>query len=67
MLASPVTADRVTEAVEREAVSLRQSRHLHRLRRGCRGCEPDARQYLCESCGAWSVYGAQELLFYLVA
>jgi hypothetical protein len=27
------------------------------------GCEPDAREYPCESCGATaSVYGAQELL-----
>ena len=28
--------------------------------RGC--CEPDARQYLCESCGKRGVYGFQELL-----
>jgi hypothetical protein len=27
------------------------------------GCEPDARQYECESCGAMKVYGAEELLF----
>lgn len=26
------------------------------------GCEPDARKYVCESCGAKEVYGAQELL-----
>lgn len=26
------------------------------------GCEPDARKYECESCGAREVYGAQELL-----
>jgi hypothetical protein len=26
------------------------------------GCEPDARNYECESCGAMEVYGAQELL-----
>jgi len=26
------------------------------------GCEPDARKYVCESCGAREVYGAQELL-----
>ena len=25
-------------------------------------CEPDAREYNCEDCGAMSVYGAQELL-----
>lgn len=25
------------------------------------GCEPDARQYECESCGARKVYGIEEL------
>ena len=28
--------------------------------------EPDARQYPCETCGENKVYGAQELLFYMV-
>jgi hypothetical protein len=26
------------------------------------GCEPDARGYECEACGADKVYGAEELL-----
>jgi hypothetical protein len=26
------------------------------------GCEPDARQYECESCGERKVYGIEELL-----
>lgn len=26
------------------------------------GCEPDARKYICESCGDDEVYGVQELL-----
>ncbi len=26
------------------------------------GVEPDARKYVCESCGASKVYGAEELL-----
>jgi hypothetical protein len=26
------------------------------------GCEPDARNYPCESCGAMAVYGAEEIL-----
>jgi hypothetical protein len=26
------------------------------------GVEPDARNYLCESCGARKVYGAEEIL-----
>jgi hypothetical protein len=31
------------------------------------GCEPDARKYPCEACGKSEVYGAQELMLYLVA
>ena len=26
-------------------------------------CEPDAREYACEECGALKVYGAEELIF----
>jgi hypothetical protein len=26
------------------------------------GCEPDARRYVCESCGERQVYGAEELM-----
>lgn len=26
------------------------------------GCEPDARDYKCEACGAEAVYGAEEIL-----
>lgn len=26
------------------------------------GCEPDAREYICEGCGTPTVYGADELL-----
>jgi predicted RNA-binding Zn-ribbon protein involved in translation (DUF1610 family) len=27
------------------------------------GCEPDAREYQCDSCGSPSVYGAEEVVF----
>lgn len=27
------------------------------------GCEPDAREYKCYSCGSQSVYGAEEVVF----
>lgn len=30
-------------------------------------CEPDARRYMCESCGERKVYGAEELLFMVQA
>jgi hypothetical protein len=29
------------------------------------GCEPDARNYECESCGADQVFGAEELLSHI--
>lgn len=29
------------------------------------GCEPDARNYECDSCGAKEVFGAEELLFHV--
>ena len=28
-------------------------------------CEPDAREYNCESCGKNTVYGAEELMLHL--
>ena len=31
------------------------------------GCEPDARQYQCEACGEFEVYGAEELLIMTAA
>jgi hypothetical protein len=30
------------------------------------GCEPDARRYRCEACGARQVYGAEELAMELM-
>jgi len=29
------------------------------------GCEPDARNYKCENCGRYDVFGAEELLLRL--
>ncbi len=30
------------------------------------GCEPDAREYRCDSCGRRTVYGAEELIFLII-
>jgi hypothetical protein len=30
------------------------------------GCEPDAHDYECESCGSQAVYGAEELIFLII-
>jgi hypothetical protein len=57
-----VTAERVAEAVERELTTLDNPGFC--LARGAEAdsCEPDAQQYLCESCGKTAVYGAAEIL-----
>jgi hypothetical protein len=58
-----ITAERVTEAVERQLTSLENSGFC--LACGAEasdGCEPDAEQYECASCGEHAVYGAEEIL-----
>jgi hypothetical protein len=57
-----VTAERVTEALQRELTSLDNPGFCLACGAEAEGCEPDARQYQCESCGASAVYGAEEIL-----
>jgi hypothetical protein len=62
-----VTAERVADAVERELTTLdNPSRRRPGSCLACGaeadGCEPDAEQYPCESCGEPAVYGAAEIL-----
>jgi hypothetical protein len=58
-----ITLERVTEAVTRHNTTLDNPGICVRCGADADGVEPDARQYQCESCGAQSVYGAEELLF----
>jgi hypothetical protein len=67
-----VTAERVAEAVERESTALdNPSRRRPGSCLACRaeaeGCEPDAEQLTCESCGERAVYGAAEILIAIAA
>jgi hypothetical protein len=55
-------AERVTEAVERQFTSLDNPGFCLSCGADAEGCEPDAQQYECESCGAAAVYGAEEIL-----
>lgn len=53
-----ITAERVMEAIEQDdnvgfCKSCGSEQHY---------CEPDARNYECEACGAMEVFGAEELL-----
>ena len=60
-----VTVNRVMRAVEREMTSLDNPGYCLACGAEADGCEPDAREYECESCGERQVYGAAELLMYL--
>lgn len=57
-----LTVDRIFDAVKRQHTSLDNPGFC--IACGCEndGCEPDARGYECENCGARKVYGAEELL-----
>jgi membrane protease subunit (stomatin/prohibitin family) len=57
-----ITADRVGEAAERECSTLDNPGFCLHCGAEADGCEPDAQQYLCESCGETAVYGAAEIL-----
>ena len=60
---SSITAERVTDAVERQLTSLENPGFcLACGAEASEGCEPDAQQYECESCGEHAVYGAEEIL-----
>ena len=57
-----LTLDRIEEAVERRMSSLDNPGFCIECGAEADGCEPDAREYACEACGAAAVYGAPELL-----
>ncbi len=61
-----ITVERVTGAVEREMSTLDNPGFCTACGEEADGCEPDARKYSCEYCGEKAVYGAEELLLYLV-
>jgi hypothetical protein len=62
-LHSSITAERVTEAVERQMTSLDNPGFCILCGVDHEGVDPDTRGAECESCGAESgVYGAEELL-----
>jgi hypothetical protein len=60
-----ITAERITEAVERRMSSLDNPGLCIACGADADGCEPDARRYECECCGERHVYGAEELMFCL--
>lgn len=61
-----ITPERVVDAVERHLSSLDNPGFCVLCGEDHEGCEPDARKYPCDHCGKRAVYGAEELLLYLV-
>jgi hypothetical protein len=57
-----ITADRVAHAVKREMTTLDNPGFCVACGKKQDGCEPDARNYKCKSCGERQVFGAAELL-----
>ena len=57
-----LTEEVICEAVERGNTGLDNPGFCLICGVEAEGCEPDARDYECESCGAPAVYGAEELL-----
>lgn len=58
--------DEIIDAVERSMVSLENPGFCVECGAEASGVEPDAERYSCESCGESGVYGAEQLLIYVV-
>ena len=64
---SSITVERVVEAAKEQMFGMENPGFCVECGEDADGCEPDAREYPCEVCGEEAVYGAEELLLYLVA
>ena len=60
-----ITQARVMRAVKQRMTSLANPGFCLDCGARSNECEPDARNYVCEACGAAQVFGADELLFML--
>ena len=57
-----ITPERLNDAVARRMFTLDNPGFCKACGEECMGCEPDARNYHCDNCGADEVFGADELL-----
>jgi hypothetical protein len=57
-----ITPEVIIEAAERRVTGLDNPGFCLICGAEADSCEPDARNYVCESCGAPHVFGAEELL-----
>jgi hypothetical protein len=58
---SSLTDEVIMEAIERETTGLDNPGFCLICGAEPDGCEPDARNYTCDNCGAEQVFGAEEL------
>lgn len=58
-----ITEKRIISAVKRRNRTLDNPGFCKACGHEQKGCEPDARNYTCDSCGENQVFGAEELLF----
>lgn len=66
-LHNSITEERICAAVEETMFGLAMTGICTACGEDQEGCEPDARGYICESCGKSTVYGAEELLLEILA
>ena len=57
-----ITPERVIDAVKHRDTSLDNPGFCLACGEEQEGCEPDARNYECESCGEKMVFGAEEII-----
>ena len=57
-----ITPNRIEEAMKEQMFGLANPGFCIACGEDADDCEPDAREYVCESCGEAKVYGAAELL-----
>lgn len=57
-----ITTERILAAVEENTFGLSNTGFCRACGEEQGGCEPDARNYKCHSCGKREVFGAEELL-----
>ena len=60
-----ITFERIENAVFSGMFGLENPGFCHSCGAGQGGCEPDARNYPCECCGALQVFGAEETMLML--
>ena len=61
-----ITMDRIFDAVRDEQETLANPGFCVLCGEDAEGCEPDLREAECEACGEAGVYGAEEVLLWVV-